>query len=118
VACRVRVHASALRPEHGVPPRLTSIPHRIPLPCSTNQKASETMSKKTGPLAHPSSTNPASEQKPAAVSVSGHPAPNGKAVSEEVVRLRAYQKWEAAGKPGGDDVRFWLEAEQELLQAR
>jgi CBS domain-containing protein len=84
--------------------------------CSANQR--EPMSKPTATLAHPSSTNPASEQKPAAASVSGHPAPNGKAVSEEAVRLRAYQQWQAAGKPAGDDVRFWLEAEQELLQAR
>lgn len=36
----------------------------------------------------------------------------------EVVRLCAYQKWEAAGKPNGDGVNFWLAAEQELLKAR
>ncbi len=29
---------------------------------------------------------------------------------------RARQRWEAAGKPPGDSSRFWLEAEQELLQ--
>ena len=29
----------------------------------------------------------------------------------------ARQKWEAAGRPDGDSSRFWLEAEQELLQA-
>jgi hypothetical protein len=28
----------------------------------------------------------------------------------------ARHKWEAAGKPDGDSSRFWLEAEQELLQ--
>jgi hypothetical protein len=32
--------------------------------------------------------------------------------------LRAYGKWEAAGKPDGDGTRFWLEAEQELLQGK
>jgi hypothetical protein len=33
---------------------------------------------------------------------------------EEVVRLCAYTKWESAGKPAGDGVQFWLEAEREL----
>ena len=32
------------------------------------------------------------------------------------IRLSAYQKWEAAGKPAGDGVQFWLEAEQELVE--
>jgi hypothetical protein len=45
------------------------------------------------------------------------PAPigNGKPVGEGEIRLRAYQKWEAAGKPDGDGTEFWLEAERELL---
>jgi hypothetical protein len=32
------------------------------------------------------------------------------------IHHRAYRKWEAAGMPEGDCVRFWLEAEQELRQ--
>jgi hypothetical protein len=39
---------------------------------------------------------------------------NGTA-SEEAVRLLAYQKWEAAGKPAGDGSVFWEQAERELL---
>ncbi len=39
-------------------------------------------------------------------------------VSDDVVRLCAYQKWEAAGKPAGDGVQFWLEAEQELMEGK
>ena len=35
--------------------------------------------------------------------------------SEEAVRLCAYRKWETAGKPEGDAVRFWTEAEKELM---
>jgi cold shock CspA family protein/ribosome-associated translation inhibitor RaiA len=35
---------------------------------------------------------------------------------EETIRLRAYERWEAAGRPAGDGVRFWLEAERELMQ--
>jgi hypothetical protein len=33
---------------------------------------------------------------------------------EEATRVRAYQKWEQAGRPEGDGVPFWLEAESEL----
>ena len=76
------------------------------------------MRKKTATVAHPASINPASKQKPIAASVSGDSTPNGKAVSEEAIRLFAYQRWEIAGKPGGDGVRFWVEAEQELLHAK
>ncbi|OAI54953.1 hypothetical protein AYO44_13940 [Planctomycetaceae bacterium SCGC AG-212-F19] len=43
---------------------------------------------------------------------------NGKLVSDENIRLCAYQKWEAAGKPTGDGVQFWLEAEQELVEGK
>jgi hypothetical protein len=43
---------------------------------------------------------------------------NGKAKSQAVIGVRAYQKWVAAGKPKGDGVNFWLEAEQEVLQAK
>jgi hypothetical protein len=39
-------------------------------------------------------------------------------VSEPDIRVRAYQKWEAAGKPKGDDIQFWLKAEQELKDAK
>jgi hypothetical protein len=33
-----------------------------------------------------------------------------------MIRLRAYHKWETAGKPPGDGIDFWLEAEEELLR--
>jgi hypothetical protein len=36
------------------------------------------------------------------------------AVTAEQIRIRAYLRWEAADKPPGDGVRFWLEAEREL----
>lgn len=36
---------------------------------------------------------------------------------EEKIRQLAYQKWEAAGKPDGDGLSYWLEAEQELSRA-
>ena len=40
---------------------------------------------------------------------------NDTVVPEESVRISAYLKWEAAGKPDGDGVNFWLEAEREML---
>jgi hypothetical protein len=43
------------------------------------------------------------------------PHHNGQATSQNDIRLRAYQKWEAAGKPECDGTEFWLEAERELL---
>jgi hypothetical protein len=50
-----------------------------------------------------------------AVSDNNH---NGMLVLEEDIRLCAYQKWEAAGHPTGDGIRFWLEAEQELVEGK
>jgi hypothetical protein len=37
-------------------------------------------------------------------------------VSEDDIRVRAYLKWEADGKPEGHDLYFWCEAERELLR--
>jgi Protein of unknown function (DUF2934) len=34
--------------------------------------------------------------------------------TDEQVRQLAYLKWEAAGRPDGDGIDYWLEAEQEL----
>lgn len=45
------------------------------------------------------------------------PAGNGPPTEEEI-RLCAYLKWEAAGKPTGGDITFWAEAERELRAAR
>lgn len=41
-----------------------------------------------------------------------------KLIAEEAIRNCAYQKWEAAGKPTGDGVQFWLAAEKELSRSR
>jgi Protein of unknown function (DUF2934) len=43
---------------------------------------------------------------------------NGQLVSAEDIRLCAYRKWESAGKPTGDGIQFWLEAERELAQPK
>ncbi len=75
------------------------------------------MHKKTKQAAHHAPDGATSVAQPAA-STGAQEHSNGKPPSEELVRLRAYQKWEVAGKPAGQDLRFWLEAERELLQAR
>ena len=45
-------------------------------------------------------------------------ATTGRSVSAAEVRLLAHQKWEAAGRPGGDGANFWLEAERELAKSK
>lgn len=36
----------------------------------------------------------------------------------ERIRQKAYEKWEAAGRPEGDGIDFWLAAELELAKPR
>jgi hypothetical protein len=70
------------------------------------------MGKKPEPQASDVSTKKVIESKTPAVAVPQ--AQPGKPLSEEAVRVGAYLRWDAAGRPGGDGVSFWLEAEQEL----
>ena len=44
--------------------------------------------------------------------------PDGHFVSPDEIRMAAYLKWEAAGRPESDGVQFWSEAEQELQAAK
>lgn len=37
---------------------------------------------------------------------------------EDDIRVCAYLKWESAGKPPGDGVQFWLEAEETLVHEK
>jgi hypothetical protein len=74
----------------------------------------ETVRKKTAISAKPASTRTASPAKAKGASGPGAQCQAGKPVCAESIRLCAYQKWEAAGKPDGDGTRFWVEAEQEL----
>lgn len=59
------------------------------------------------------STGPAASMPP--VHDSAREEHNGQMVSPAEIRLCAYRKWENAGKPTGDGIKFWLEAEQELI---
>jgi len=49
---------------------------------------------------------------------SGDKDHNAQLVSVEDIRLCAYRKWESAGKPTGNGIQFWLEAERELVQGK
>jgi hypothetical protein len=45
------------------------------------------------------------------------PAPGcSRSIPESEIRLRAYLKWEAAGKPKGHESRYWRKAKDELLK--
>ncbi|HEX4156954.1 MAG TPA: DUF2934 domain-containing protein [Rhizomicrobium sp.] len=35
-------------------------------------------------------------------------------VNEEDIRIRSYLLWEAAGRPDGHELEFWLQAEADL----
>jgi len=48
----------------------------------------------------------------------GQPCPQGAVTLDEAVRVRAYEKWVQAGRPDGDGISFWLEAESELRACR
>lgn len=45
------------------------------------------------------------------------PAMGGASRSHEKIRVRAYQLWEAQGKPVATDSEHWFEAERLLLQS-
>jgi hypothetical protein len=42
---------------------------------------------------------------------------DGKPTIEEQIRYAAFLKWEAAGRPPGDGIDFWLASESECLKA-
>ena len=80
--------------------------------------ASEAMRHKTATLTNPASAKATSVPQPAVACTPCTPVQKGKPVSEEAVGVRAYEKWESVGRPGGEGVKFWLEAEHELMPAQ
>jgi hypothetical protein len=46
------------------------------------------------------------------------PTPRAPSLTLNDIYLLARRKWNAAGRPTGDSIRFWLEAEQELRQPK
>lgn len=41
-----------------------------------------------------------------------------KSPDQQTIREMAYLKWEEAGRPADDDIRFWLESEKEYLDKK
>jgi hypothetical protein len=82
-----------------------------------DQKGRVIMAKKAGNFIDRTSSKATTESAAAVASIPAEQSHNGQPVSEDAIRLRAYHNWEVSGKPIGDCVRFWLEAEQELSQA-
>jgi hypothetical protein len=71
----------------------------------------------------PPTTKPAAPRTPSPAEVADKVSlttrsPNRPTASEELIRARAYYLWEQAGRPEGDGVQFWLEAEKELSNPR
>jgi hypothetical protein len=76
------------------------------------------MRSKTATLTKPAIAIRTSEPSPTKASNVAEPSRDGRlVVSKEAIRMLAYRKWEAAGRPSGDGVNFWLQAERELAQA-
>ena len=64
--------------------------------------------------AHGHQTNPVTLLR-AAIAASDNAQLHSLDLHEDIQHL-AFHKWESAGRPGGDGLRFWLEAEQELAE--
>jgi hypothetical protein len=65
-------------------------------------------------LTHDHQTNPVSLLR-ANIAASDNALLHSLDLHEDIQNL-AYHKWQAAGRPGGDGVHFWLKAEQELAE--
>lgn len=72
--------------------------------------------RKRATLAQSGPTGPTTTTQAAVAS--GDKGHHGNGVSEEDIRLCAYQKWDRAGRPTGDGAQFWLQAEQELRHGK
>ena len=86
-------------------------------PSSGSQKTAN-MEKKPAPLASQMLANGITKSTIAVVAVPAPPAQSDTKASEEAIRHHAYLKWLVAGKPEGNGVNFWLEAEQEHMQGK
>jgi hypothetical protein len=73
---------------------------------------------KASPIVPPAPSPPAVPGPAPAAATSFATTPPNNTIPEEAIRLCAYRKWEVAGKPEGDGVPFWIEAEKELKQGK
>jgi hypothetical protein len=66
--------------------------------------------------AAPRSTSPADAA--ARTKLNTTKTPDRPGPTDEQIRTRAYFLWVQAGRPSGDGLQFWLEAERELSTPR
>lgn len=81
------------------------------------KKGRHNMNEQAATLEREPSASPSTAQQPASAPVAARQESEGQ-TAEDCIRLSAYLKWEAAGKPAGNDTRFWLDAEREIQQAK
>jgi hypothetical protein len=81
---------------------------------SKKVERSRIMVKATAPAAPPQGV----KTKATDVKIPGSRLSSGVSVSQQEIQVRAYYKWEAMGKPIGKDLKFWLEAQHELMQGK
>jgi hypothetical protein len=74
------------------------------------------MAQRVPTIARATPVKPVSERQAVATPGDAPTVRAGQRVSEDEIRLCAYLKWEAAGKPPGHGTCFWVDAERELLQ--
>jgi hypothetical protein len=67
-------------------------------------------------ISNAASTSPTSGLGAPGRAATNHSPPHNRSLCLNDIWRLAHQKWETAGRPEGDSSRFWLEAEQELLQ--
>jgi hypothetical protein len=87
-----------------------------PAPAKVVRKPKAAAQGRSTRSAKPADDKPARKRKLAETTGAAPPVLAVPAVTEDEIRLRAYQLWEASGRPEGDGVFFWFEAEQELRQ--
>ena len=84
-------------------------------PSGGSQKSAN-VEKKPAPLASQMAANRITKSTTAVASGPAIPPHHVPAANHEATRYHAYLKWLAAGKPDGNGVNFWLDAEHEVLQ--
>ena len=92
----------------GEPPKGRSGSHVL------EKKWSNIMARRLATIPKPSTAKAGIEPNPDAKLTAVPHVPERRRMTENEIRLCAYRKWVAAGRPIGDGVAFWLEAEREL----
>ncbi len=83
-----------------------------------SQKGREAVRTQTASSANPAAAHFTSESQGPVAPAPGNQARYDKSVFEGAIRLHAFWTWRLAGEPEGQDLKFWLEAERQLLQSK